>query len=867
MFLAAIVISNLIMGQSTVFPPAPGLGTAANFGAFSGASAGITNQGTNTKIHGSLGTNGASSTITGFTDAVTNIPYTPASYTGTVYGGVYTSTNAGSITTEVLSDIQSAYDQIKPSALTGGYDVGLELGGQTLTKGVYASATSYSITGGDLTLDAANDSNAVWIFQAGTSLTVGTATVAQSVVLKNGAQAKNVFWYVGSAAVINYGGGGTMCGTIISSAGSTISYIGVAATTVLNGRIFALNASVTMVNTVINTDNIWTGAVSTDWFNTGNWSTSSVPISLDDVLIPSVPNNPTISGGIALAYNLTIYNGATVTDNSNLMFGGSIINTNNATYDISNTGILNATAGTITMNGSFAQTIPAATFSTNTIQNLNINNSAGVTLGGALKITGIVIPASGTFSTGGFLTIAPGAAIKSGYNNISGSVILQQSIIGQRGWRVFANPFTTATNIPAVAAANTLTINTRASTASGLTDALTWDAPGGGYWDNVTGSSWAANTMYALFIRGLASEVTGLNYFGGGPSPFTYSVSGTLNTASVTFTPTVSEMVNFKMVGNPYAAPVNSEALTGQAASLYYTYQITQASTTIGQQTMQGQWVASGPSNKTNTIPTLGVIAYLPLNTNPFTVSESDINLTGTLQTSLFGGAAVKQLELQVGQDGNFEDKVLVQLDSMVTTANEASLSLQKLYNFVTNLYSITDNGTDMAIDTRKELSVVPLGMYGTAGNYNFKVNTNSMPAGTTVYLKDSLLHSQTELKQDSSYPFTITTDTTTYGENRFSLVFNTKQIITAPRDSTSTAGLQASLLGNVTSGSSMGIQVSGASGPVNIELMDMKGHLLAVLQGTNGISNINTGRIASGMVIVKVSDEKSSVTLKMMKL
>ena len=227
MFVSAVFVSNFIMGQATVFPQAPGLGTAASFSAFSGASSGITNQGNFTKIHGSMGTNGASSTITGFTDAVTAIPYTLASYTGTVYGGVYTSTNAGTITTEVLSDIQSAYIHISPTALTGGYDAGLELGGQTLTKGVYTSASTYSIAGADLTLDAQNDSNAVWIFQAGSSLTVGTATVAQSVILKNGAQSKNVFWYVGSAAVINYGGGGTMVGTIISSAGSTISCPGI----------------------------------------------------------------------------------------------------------------------------------------------------------------------------------------------------------------------------------------------------------------------------------------------------------------------------------------------------------------------------------------------------------------------------------------------------------------------------------------------------------------------------------------------------------------------------------------------------------------------------------------------------------------
>jgi len=57
---------------------------------------------------------------------------------------------------------------------------------------------------------------------------------------------------VGSAATINEAGGGTMVGTIISSAATTFSTSGNAAITTLNGRALALNASVTMVNTVIN---------------------------------------------------------------------------------------------------------------------------------------------------------------------------------------------------------------------------------------------------------------------------------------------------------------------------------------------------------------------------------------------------------------------------------------------------------------------------------------------------------------------------------------------------------------------------------------------------------------------------------------
>jgi len=84
------------------------------------------------------------------------------------------------------------------------------------------------------------------------TLTVGDAAIPRSVILINGAQAKNVFWQVGSAATINGAGGGTMVGTIIAQAGVTFSTAGNATITTLNGRALSLVASITMVNTVIN---------------------------------------------------------------------------------------------------------------------------------------------------------------------------------------------------------------------------------------------------------------------------------------------------------------------------------------------------------------------------------------------------------------------------------------------------------------------------------------------------------------------------------------------------------------------------------------------------------------------------------------
>jgi hypothetical protein len=256
------VVSNHVWSFTTLTPP-PSLRSAAMFGAF-GGSAGVTNSGLNTVINnGSLGTTGASTLITGFHDGTTGEIYTETPLNvGLVSGRIYTAPPAPgtatsfAIATQAQADANTAYNSISPASKPGGSDPGAgELGGLTLAPGIYKSASgTFKITSGDLTLDAKGDPNAVWIFQTAAGLTVGIAgpAGARNVSMINGGLAKNVFWYVGSAAVINGAGGGIMTGNIIASAGVTFSTAGNAVQTVLNGRALSLNASVTMVNTTIN---------------------------------------------------------------------------------------------------------------------------------------------------------------------------------------------------------------------------------------------------------------------------------------------------------------------------------------------------------------------------------------------------------------------------------------------------------------------------------------------------------------------------------------------------------------------------------------------------------------------------------------
>ena len=267
-------------GGISATAPAPtatsfGAPSLARFGIF-GGTAGMTNTGNQTVITGSGGNTAdigtmatGTSSVTGFHDSAPSDIYTevPGVNVGNVTGKIYTCTNsttgptsggvnATSCTaaTTARADVLATYNNLVAQPAGPNPGAG-NLANLTLVPGVYtAAAGSFKMEGGDLTLDAKGDANAVWVFQMATTLTVGGpgAAFPQSVILAGGAQAKNVYWQVGSAATINAGGGGTMVGTIISQAGVTFSTAGNAALTTLNGRALSLNASVTLVNTVIN---------------------------------------------------------------------------------------------------------------------------------------------------------------------------------------------------------------------------------------------------------------------------------------------------------------------------------------------------------------------------------------------------------------------------------------------------------------------------------------------------------------------------------------------------------------------------------------------------------------------------------------
>jgi len=308
------------------------IGLASTVAVF-GGTAGVTNQGTGTVIMGDLGTAGASTMITGFHSAAFSYTETTLNL-GAVTGSVYSYPPQGNAASKaaadaILLDITDAYNFL--STIAGGTVIAADqLGGKTVTPGIYkADSGAFLLTGGDLTLDAQGNANAVWVFQMASSLTVGD-TAPRSVLLTNGAQAKNVYWVVGSAATINGIGGGTMVGTIISNTGGiTFSTAGNSVITVLDGRALSMVASVTMVNTTINA-----------------FGVAVTGLVLPDASKANIKLSGTNSGDVTP----TITGGGFITVNNN---GGHVAATVNGTgaINVDNSGVIDA-AVAATLNGS-----------------------------------------------------------------------------------------------------------------------------------------------------------------------------------------------------------------------------------------------------------------------------------------------------------------------------------------------------------------------------------------------------------------------------------------------------------------------------------------------------------------------------------
>jgi Ice-binding-like/Bacterial Ig-like domain len=131
-------------------------------------------------------------------------------------------------------DLTTAY--LYTAGLPGGAVLPGDMSGLTFTPGLYKTSSTVMLSAGNVTLDALDDVNAVFIFQVASTLTTIGST---QVILVGGAQARNVFWQTGSSATL--GTNSVFKGTIMALQSITLQ---TGAT--FQGRALARNGAVTL---------------------------------------------------------------------------------------------------------------------------------------------------------------------------------------------------------------------------------------------------------------------------------------------------------------------------------------------------------------------------------------------------------------------------------------------------------------------------------------------------------------------------------------------------------------------------------------------------------------------------------------------
>lgn len=513
----------------------------------------------------------------------------------------------------------------------------------------------------------------------------------------------------------------------------------------------------------------WTGNLSTNWYTNGNWSTGVVPVQTSNVVIPTGrPNYPDVTTGTALTNDLTIQSGATVIVTTGLLKVSGVL---------ANSGTFTVSDGSLELNGTTAQTIPASVFAGNEIRNLTINNPAGVTLGGTLLVNGILKATTGTLAAGNFLTLGSTAVRTAlidgaGGGQVTGTVTMQRYLPSGFGYKYFASPFQSAT-------VNELA--DEVNLAATFPELYSYD-------ENKTTSGWTAYTTTSnplTSMRGYAANL------GVSTSPVTADMSGTVTNASVSLTLLNNNRVytkGFHLVGNPYPSPIDWDAVTGWTRT-----NIDNAVYYFNAGTVD-RYVGTY-SSYINGISSDGVANGIVPSMQGFFIHVSDgaYPVTGTLTAT----NAVRVNDLApvfhrrpppveplfrfsagFADDGFPQDPAVLYFDDHATKGYDEEMDALKMRNTdarVPNLIMEGPGGRELSIcawPNRTDLTdTLPLRIVAErAGMLTFRTEAlERMPASRRIYLYDSSARRTTEMIMGAQYRTDVSAGD---HRNRFFLVF-----------------------------------------------------------------------------------------------
>ncbi|GAA3930737.1 hypothetical protein GCM10022209_25830 [Chitinophaga oryziterrae] len=558
----------------------------------------------------------------------------------------------------------------------------------------------------------------------------------------------------------------------------------------------------------------WTGAVSTDWYLTGNWSSNFVPLNTSNVTIPSgLIRYPLISTGTATTKNITIQSGASLTvSGSTLQIAGSI----------SNSGTFTTSNGTVELNGSTAQVIPAGAFTGNTIKNLTINNTANVTLNGTLQLSGILKATTGQLTTGGYLTLLSTAAQTalidgSGAGEVIGNVTMQRYLASGFGYKYFSSPF-------------------QAATVNEFSNELDLAAAFPTFYTYTEDRNYSGWTTYTSTTGSLTPMLGYAANFGTATAPVTVDMTGVVNNHTVTspalYNHNQPYTLGFNLAGNPYPSPVDWDAAGGWTRTnidnaVYYFNAGTTSQFTGSYSSYINGISSDGIAN--NIIPAMqGFFIHVSDGTYPVaaTLSINNNARTNNFTTAFHRRAMPPLLRLNTSfaDEGSPEDAVVIYFDDTATPAFNQATDALKMMNTdpqIPNLYLLSKDAAKLSIRSLPYLhdsASVQLGLASKkTGCITFTVqDMEQMPYGLHIYLRDVTTGILQDLQRNPHYRVQL--EAGKY-EQRFSLVFSEKELVNQQTKNETvniySAGGKVSVYQDLAPGEKGYITISNISGQV----------------------------------------------------
>ncbi|UOQ97144.1 T9SS type A sorting domain-containing protein [Hymenobacter sp. 5317J-9] len=537
----------------------------------------------------------------------------------------------------------------------------------------------------------------------------------------------------------------------------------------------------------------WTGAVSTDWFDTANW-TAGVPTATVDALIPVAPRYPAIAAGTATAQHLTIAAGAALSHS-----GGTL----SLSGDLTNNGTFAATGGTLATSGVANQLLGGT--SPDAFRNLTIG-AGGATLGAEASLQGVLTLLGNLTTNGKPLTllsalsggVAADALVVNNGGAVLGAATVQRAIDpGQNagaGYRQYSAPVSNSTVADLATAAFTPVANpdyNSAAAPAGVTPFPTVF----GYDD----SRLALTNSMSDFDKGFFSPAAlsdplavGRGYTVNIGASQLVDFVGTLTNGDQTLALTSSRASyaegGWQLLGNPYPAPLDyslvAPADRAGLESAIYVYGST------AQYAGQYRSYVNGVGNP---VLPVGQAFFTRVAAGQSAASLTFRNsqrLTAPNGTTFQRGTAetrpLVQLSLQ-GVASPLTDEATVYFETGATSSFDAAFDAAKLPNpSGLNLAMARSATQPLSIDGQPALGpgthALPLAVsVPAAGAYTLTASQLLNLPNVPVYLRDLQLGTLTNLHQSPTYRFTAAT-AGALSPTRFELVFGAQQALgTAP--------------------------------------------------------------------------------------